>query len=128
MVIDFRAGRVDRRFLAALVFALSMSLVACGGDRRDGGASTTTSLGSTQASSNSVTLAWDPPASTSISGYRVYFGTAPGAYAGGIDIGNVTSYTVLGLNSATRFYFAVTAVDSLGNESAYSNEAYKDIP
>jgi len=45
----------------------------------------------------------------------------------GLDAGNFTTYTLTGLSSATRYYFAVTAFDTLGNESVYSNEAFKDI-
>jgi uncharacterized repeat protein (TIGR02543 family) len=85
-----------------------------------------------QVISNATTLAWDPPvASTNPAGYRLYFGSAPGTYqqpyGQGISVGNVTTYTLMGLSSGT-YYFAATAVDSLGKESAYSNEAFKDIP
>lgn len=87
----------------------------------------------TLATSNSALLTWDPPvSSTNVSGYRVYYGTAPGTYqqsfGQGISIGKVDTYTVMGLSNGTRYYFAVTAVDASGNESAYSNEAFKDIP
>jgi hypothetical protein len=82
--------------------------------------------------SNSATLAWDAVTATNLSGYRVYYGTAPGTYqqaAGqGISVGNVTTYTLMGLSSGTRYYFAVTAFDTQGNESGYSNETFKDIP
>jgi chitodextrinase len=82
--------------------------------------------------SNSASLAWDPVAAPNLSGYRLYFGNATGAYlqplGQGISVGNVTDYTALGLSSATRYYFAVTATDTLGNESTYSNEVFKDIP
>jgi chitodextrinase len=81
---------------------------------------------------NSVSLAWDPVAAANLSGYRVYFGNAPGTYlqpvGQGVSVGNVTTYTVLGLSGATRYYFAVTATDTLNNESVYSNEVFKDIP
>lgn len=82
---------------------------------------------------NSAALAWDPPTSiTNLSGYRVYYGTAPGvyqqAYGQGLSVGNVTTYTVVGLSHNTRYYFAVTAFDTAGNESTYSNEVFKDIP
>jgi uncharacterized repeat protein (TIGR02543 family) len=85
-----------------------------------------------QVISNATTLAWDPPVvAVNPASYRLYFGSAPGTYqqpyGQGISMGNVTTYTLMGLSSGT-YYFAVTAVDSLGNESAYSNEAYKDIP
>jgi chitodextrinase len=79
-----------------------------------------------------VSLAWDPVVAANLSGYRVYFGNAPGTYlqpyGQGVSVGNVTTYTVLGLSGATRYYFAVTATDTLSNESAYSNEVFKDIP
>ena len=82
--------------------------------------------------SNTATLAWDPVSASNFSGYRVYYGTAPGAYTQafgqGQNVGNVTTYVQMGLSSGTRYYFAVTANDSLGNESTYSGEAFKDIP
>ena len=65
-------------------------------------------------------------------GYRVYFGTAPGTYSQSswewLDAGNATTYTVTGLTSGTRYYFAVKAYDASNNESAFSNEVFKDIP
>lgn len=82
--------------------------------------------------SNSANLAWDSVVAQNLSGYRVYFGTAPGAYlqpyGQGVSVGNTTTYTLLGLSSGTRYYFAVTALDTVGNESGYSNEASKTIP
>ena len=82
--------------------------------------------------SNSATLQWDSVTAPNLSGYRVYFGNAPGTYlqalGQGVSVGNVTVYTVLGLSSATRYYFVVTATDTLGSESTYSNEVFKDIP
>src|SRR3989441_128237 len=82
--------------------------------------------------SNSASLAWDTVTAPTLSGYRVYFGTAPGTYlqslGQGISVGNVTAYTITGLASASRYYFAVTAFDTLGVESPYSNEVSKSIP
>src|SRR5712692_2321744 len=82
--------------------------------------------------SNSASLAWDAVTAPTLSGYRVYFGTAPGTYlqslGQGISVGNVTAYTLTGLASGTQYYFAVTAFDTLGVESAYSNEVSKNIP
>src|SRR6266850_1851413 len=82
--------------------------------------------------SNSASLAWDSVTAPTLSGYRVYFGTAPGTYlqslGQGISVGNVTAYTLTGLASGTQYYFAVTAFDTLGVESPYSNEVSKNIP
>jgi hypothetical protein len=98
------------------------------------GASTTvTSTVNVQntAASATATLAWDAVTHPDRRGYRVYFGTAPGTYlqaaGNGVDIGDVTTHTVTGLDSGRRYYFAVTAYTSTG-ESAFSNEAFKDIP
>jgi len=82
--------------------------------------------------SNSASLAWDAVTAPTFSGYRVYFGTAPGTYlqslGQGISVGNVTAYTITGLASGSQYYFAVTAFDTLGVESPYSNEVFKSIP
>jgi chitodextrinase len=83
--------------------------------------------------SNSASLAWDAvTAAPNLSGYRVYFGSAPGTYlqplGQGISVGNVTAYTLTGLASGSLYYFAVTAFDTLGMESPYSNEVSKNIP
>jgi chitodextrinase len=79
-----------------------------------------------------ATLTWDPVTVPTLSGYRIYYGTAPGTYlqsiGQGISVGNVTTYTVTGLSSGTRYYFAATAVYTSGNESVFSNEVFKDIP
>ena len=84
------------------------------------------------APSNSASLTWDAVTAPNVSGYRVYFGTAPRTYlqsvGQGISVGNVTTYTITGLASGTRYYFAVTDFDTLGMESSYSNEVFKDIP
>ena len=67
--------------------------------------------------------------STTASGYRVYYGTGPRAYqqtpGAGAWAGSGSSFNVEGLQRGVNYYFAVTAVDSLGNESAFSNEASK---
>jgi Fibronectin type III domain len=82
-------------------------------------------------STSSATLTWTASTGADVSGYRIYYGTTPGSYtqaAGrGINTGAVTNYNVSGLNGATRYYFAVTSVDSSGNESLYSNEASKVV-
>jgi hypothetical protein len=41
---------------------------------------------------------------------------------------NQTSSTLSSLASGQTYYFTVTAVDSAGNESAYSDEGSKQIP
>ena len=78
-----------------------------------------------------ASLIWDPSTSNP-AGYRLYYGTASRTYqqakGAGIAVGNVTSYKVSGLTSGKLYYFAVTSVDSSGNESSYSNEVSKTMP
>jgi len=67
-----------------------------------------------------VTMAWN--ASTGDpDGYRIYFGTSPGVYTGNVDVGNVTEYTLSGLEADTTYYFVVRAYNDSG-ESGNSNE------
>ena len=41
---------------------------------------------------------------------------------------NVTDYTVTGLASGTTYFFTVTAYNTDGAESSFSNEVRKTIP
>ena len=67
-----------------------------------------------------ITLAWDSNAESDVAGYKVYYGTASGKYTYSVNVGNVTETT---LNvSKKKYYIALTAYDTYGNESAYSNE------
>ncbi len=71
------------------------------------------------AHSAQVTFAWDPSPST-VSGYRLYYGTASGTYSSSANAGTNTSYT-LDLTASTQ-YVVAKAYDAGGNESAPSNE------
>jgi fibronectin type 3 domain-containing protein len=75
-------------------------------------------------------LAWSAPAGT-VAGYRVYYGTASRSYTqalGGGAYVTATTWTISTLPGGHTYYFAVTAVDTSGVESAYSAEATKAIP
>jgi hypothetical protein len=73
-----------------------------------------------------VTLQWDPNTETDLAGYKVYYGAASRSYSAPITIGLQSSYTVSGLASGT-YYFAVTAFNRDGLESAFSNEVSTTI-
>src|SRR5207248_5228500 len=73
-----------------------------------------------------VTLAWDRSADSTVVSYKLYYGVASGTYQTSLSCGNNTSYTVTGLGAGT-YYFAVTASNSAGQESGYSNEVSKTI-
>ncbi len=68
-----------------------------------------------------VKLAWDASTDASVTGYKIYYGTATRQYGAPINAGLQTSYTVTGLAAGT-YYFAVTAYNASGQESGYSNE------
>jgi len=76
-----------------------------------------------------LTLEWDSNVDEQLAGYIVYYGTASRNYRYDVDIGDETSVTISGLREGVRYFFAVTAYDDEGNESAYSSEVcFPDCP
>lgn len=79
----------------------------------------------TDSSSTKIGIKWRKNTEADFLRYRIYRGTAPtpttkvDSTTGGLTD---TSKTFTGLTNGTRYYLRVTAVDSAGNESAYSNE------
>ena len=78
-----------------------------------------------------VGLQWDPNTETDLAGYKVYYepdlptvpfdGTEATEGVAPIDVGNITTTTISGLDANKDYYFAVTAYDTEGLESSYSN-------
>ncbi len=70
-------------------------------------------LSSTVAEARPYRLQWDRNNDGLTTGYRVYYGTAPGAYqpSNGIDVGNVQEFTV-DLTPGGNYYFSVRAYSS----------------
>lgn len=75
-----------------------------------------------------ITLAWDPNTEPDLAGYRLYYGTAPSVYGSSVDVGLVVTYDVDWLTAPGTYYFAVTAYNTNGQESGYSNEVSQVIP
>ena len=82
---------------------------------------------------NSTTLAWEDSTTnadgtplTDLAGYKVYYGNFSGNYTVSVDVGNLTGAIISNLESGT-WCFAVTAYDTSGNESEYSDEACKTV-
>jgi hypothetical protein len=76
---------------------------------------------------SSFNLSWNANQEADIAGYRVYYdvdggypyeGTGATQGASGIDVGNVTSYSLSGLPANTNIYFTVLAYDNSGDEWA----------
>jgi hypothetical protein len=83
-----------------------------------------------------VTLAWDPNQEPDLEGYAVYFRSGtPGppfnlfGYFTTDDLSDPASptVTVTGLNKGASYYFAVTAYNTKGNESGFSNTVCAEI-
>ena len=95
-----------------------------------------TLLWSTSVLSADVTLAWDPNSEPDLEGYGVYFrkGTPGPPYdlAGNLALADLTNdtaplFVVSGLEKGFKYYFAVTAYDTAGNESTFSSAVCAEI-
>lgn len=75
-----------------------------------------------------LTLAWDPSSDPTVVGYRLYQGTASQQYNTMADLGSNLTAVVFNLVAGTTYYFAVTAYDSAGLESAFSGEISYTMP
>jgi hypothetical protein len=80
-----------------------------------------------------ATLSWTQPTEntdgtpiTDLAGYHIYYGTDSSNFTQTLDIvePTTTSYVIRGLHNGT-YYFAVTAYNGFGIESAKSNIASK---
>ncbi len=88
-----------------------------------------------QASMGSATLSWQPPTTrtdgtplTNLDGYRIRYGTAVGSYPNMINIANEgLMRTVVSNLPPTKYYFVISAYDTAGAESNYSNAVSKII-
>src|SRR5213083_415818 len=91
-------------------------------------AATVSNLRVTGASVGSVSLAWDKTTDPAAVNYNLYSGTSSGNYTTYADLNpaTITSYTVTGLTPGATYYFSIT-YDTLGGESAYSNEVSKTV-
>lgn len=58
---------------------------------------------------------------TDLAGYAIHYWTGDSSIAEIVDAGNQTTYTLTGLTAGETYMIAVTAYDSDGNESDYSN-------
>lgn len=85
--------------------------------------------------SSGVTISWLPPTEnedgsplTDLAGYRIHYGDRPGSYSNTILLNNpgLATYFVDGLVPST-YYFVLSAYNSAGIESRYSNEAVVNL-
>ena len=96
----------------------------------------------TQSYALDVTLQWDPNTEPDLAGYKIYYGTESGNYNGTNATGtcepdcdspisvptgslgdqNNPGFTLTGLDDSEVYFFVVTAFDTEGLYSGYSNE------
>ena len=76
----------------------------------------------------SVILEWSPSPDTNVVGCNIYYGGASGDYTNMVNAGYVTNATISGLVAGVTYYFAATAYDAFGQESAYSTEISYLVP
>jgi hypothetical protein len=80
-------------------------------------------------SKHSVSINWDPSASTNTAFYNVYRGTASGGpYKLMATNINATAYTDATVQSGATYFYVTTSVSTAGLESIFSNEFKCAIP
>jgi fibronectin type 3 domain-containing protein len=78
---------------------------------------------------HSVSLSWNASTSLNVVAYNIYRATVSGGSYGLQNSMNAsTTYTDKTVQSGQTYYYVVTAVDSAGAESGYSNQVQAIIP
>jgi hypothetical protein len=117
----------SRRAISVVFVPLCMALAflfsSCG---ENGSVSPPPSAGS-----HSVVLTWAASTSADVVGYNVYRSDVSGGPYALLDKSvpaGTLSYTDTAVQAGQTYYYVLTAVDSEGEESAYSNEASASVP
>ena len=113
-VFSYRKTSVGKSSLASVLFGVGIMVLL-------------ELLASAQGQS-SVTVMWSPSPGSDIAAYNVYYGTASHNYTGIVSVGQTVKATITGLRPGTTYFFALTAVNSAGLESAFSNEMSYTVP
>ncbi len=80
-----------------------------------------------------VSLSWSPSLDRDVAGYLVYYGDRPGVYFGDdsdngkspIDVGNVSTVTLEGLENGKLYYFSIVAYDA--NDPPHESEFSREV-
>jgi hypothetical protein len=79
-------------------------------------------------------IRWEPPTENvdgspleDLAGFNLYWGESPGDYTSSLGLGAAARTWEVGLGTG-EYFFALTALDGEGNESAYSNEVRRLMP
>ena len=72
---------------------------------------------------------WDANPEPDIIAYRIYWGLVSRNYSDHVETGNVTAYTVCdSFRRGRTYYFSLTAINSAGLESDFSDELMYTVP
>ena len=77
---------------------------------------------------HSVKLNWQASRSTGVTGYKVYRSAISGGYYGLLVSAAGLTYTDTAVQSGATYYYVVSAINSAGQQSAYSNQVKTMIP
>lgn len=119
---------VRASFGLILVAVVGTVLAGCTGG--GGGDDSAPSAAPAPAATATLTFQWDPVAVSDLAGYKIYRSTTAGTYGSPIAVlpASTTTYQMTNLTKGVTYYFAVSAYDTSGNESSFSNEQSRTIP
>jgi len=119
---EHAVGRTAPGPLLIIVLASVAFFGACGSGSVD--------LTTERTAAHSVELSWTASTSPNVAGYNIYRSTSPEGPFTKINSTQVlaTHYTDINVASGMTYYYAATAVDSGGRESAYSKLVQADVP
>jgi len=76
----------------------------------------------THALAGDLKVVWQLNTEPDLAGYFVYYGTKSRPRGNRLEVGRQTQYVIQNLKAGETYYIAVTAVDSAGNESVFSEQ------
>ncbi len=82
-------------------------------------------LFSTSAWAGAITVKWDTSPESDIGGYKLYYWEEASSQVVEIDVGDVTTFTIIGLITGKHYIIYATAYDTSGNESERSNHGVR---
>jgi len=131
-----RIGGLNGLLLIILIMLIASLSMGCGGTEvANTGGSSGGGGGGGSTNTGSVTLSWQAPTTyedgtliTDLEGFCIYYGEVSRSYDQQVIVtGNALTHSISGLQLDTTIYFTITAFDSAGRESNFSNEIYATI-
>ena len=119
VVLDFTTNRLDLQFLDSTASVRDTFAIV-----KEGAPNPPTGLSAKAAGKRKINLTWTQSVSPNVTQNKIYRATTSGGpYNPVATVAASTSFNDSGLASRVTYYYFVTAVNSLGQESAASNQA-----